>query len=119
MNISIFIDLICFRTVPRFTTINRTAYANVTILPEIVLPHPIYGNNSDSLSKFRTNERIKAELLKFQSKSLAWPTFVYNLYDVSSVGEKIKAFLATLKIGKTFYSFTITISFKRFDSHNN
>lgn len=88
-----------FRPTVEFTIRNRTRYANVTILPEIELCHPIYGHDSNSLSKFRSSEMIKGKLLKYQSKSLTWPDFVYKMYDVTVACEKIKKFLATLKIG--------------------
>lgn len=79
---------------------NRTRYATVTILPEVELCHPVYGQDSNSLSKFRKNEEFKNSLLKYECKSLIWPDFVYKMYDVSIACEKIKKFLATLKIGK-------------------
>ncbi|XP_031632675.1 protein cereblon homolog [Contarinia nasturtii] len=83
---------------PEFVIRNRTRYAAVTILPEVELCHPIYGHDSNSLSKFRKSELIKSKLLQYQSKSLTWPDFVYRMYDVSIACEKIKKFLATLKI---------------------
>lgn len=87
------------RSNPEFTIRNRTRYATVQILPEIELSHPIYGHDSNSLSKFRRNEQLKGELLKYQSKSLTWPDFVYKMYDVSIACDKIKKFLSKLKIG--------------------
>lgn len=72
------------------------------ILPEIELTHPLYGHDSNSLSKFRTNEEMKFKLLKYQSKSASWPDFVYKMYDVSVACAEIKKFLLTLKIGKQF-----------------
>lgn len=84
---------------PEFPIRNRTRYATVTILPEIELSNPIYGHDSNSLSKFRKNELLKSKLLKFQSKSVSWPDFVYRMYDVTIACDKIKKFLATLKIG--------------------
>lgn len=83
-----------------FTIRNRTRFATVTILPEIELSHPIFGHDSNSWSKFRRNDSIKCKLLKYQSKSLQWPDFVYKMYDVDMACEKIKKFLATLKIGE-------------------
>lgn len=77
---------------------HRVAY--VTILPEIVLPHPIYGGDSNSLSKFRSNETMRSKLLKFQSKSHPWPAFVYQQYDTSFAVDKIIQFLDKLKIGE-------------------
>lgn len=88
------------RHIPEFTVRNRTKYATVTILPEVVLPHPIYGDDSNSLSKFRSIEDIKCKIQNYQSKSLAWPEFVYRMYDVSEASKKIKDFLNTLKIGE-------------------
>lgn len=85
---------------PEFSIRNRTRYATVTILPEIELSNPIYGHDSNSLSKFRKNQEIKNKLLKYQSKSLSWPDFVYKMYDVTVACEKIKKFLTTFKIGK-------------------
>lgn len=89
-----------YRVTPEFIIRNRTRYATVTILPEIELCHPVYGYDSNSLSKFRKSEEFKNKLLKIESKSLTWPDFVYKMYDVSIACEKIKKFLSTLKIGK-------------------
>lgn len=86
----------------QFTIRNRSRKATVTILPEIELSHPIFGHESNSLSKFRKNEEIRCKLLSYQSKSLTWPDFVYKMYDVTAACEKIKKFLSTLKIGKSF-----------------
>lgn len=88
-----------YRFVPDFLISNRAKYATITILPEIVLSHPVYGFDSNSLSKFRRNESMKCKLLKYESESLAWPSFVYDHYDVRRVTEKVKKFLTTLKIG--------------------
>lgn len=87
-----------FREIPQFAIRNRTRYATVTILPEIELSNPIYGHDSNSLSKFRKNEELKNKLLKYQCKSLTWPFWVYQMYDVTIACDKIKKFLATLKI---------------------
>lgn len=96
-NIFLCENLFLFRD---FTIRNRTRFATVTILPEIELSHPIFGHDSNSWSKFRQNELLKCKLLKYQSKSLQWPDFVYKMYDVEMACEKIKKFLATLKIGE-------------------
>lgn len=88
------------RQTPDFMITNRIQYAAVTILPEIELCHPIYGFDSNSLSKFRRNEKLKMKLQQFHCQSLRWPNFVYKMYDVSIACDKIKKFLATLKIGK-------------------
>lgn len=90
-----------YHIIREFTIRNRTRYATVTILPEIELSHPIYGYDSNSLSKFRKNEEMKCQLIKYQSKSIIWPEFVYKMYDVSIACEKIKRFLTTLKIGES------------------
>lgn len=74
--------------------------ADIRILPEIVLPHPIYGYDANSLSKFRLSEKMAGKLLKFQSLSTCWPSFVFDIYDADRVITKIKKFLATLRIGK-------------------
>lgn len=89
-----------FRVVPEFLISNRARYANIRILPEIVLSHPVYGFDSNSLSKFRLNECMKSKLLKYQCKSLAWPAFIFGMYDVDVVTQQIKDFLKTLKIGE-------------------
>lgn len=79
--------------------------AKVTILPEIVLPHPVYGGDSNSLHKFRLNETAKCKLLEFQCKSHAWPAFVYQQFDASFAADKIIQFLNRLNIGKyKFYA---------------
>lgn len=91
-----------YSEIPEFVIRNRTRYATVTILPEIELCHPVYGHDSNSLSKFRKSEEFKSKLLKYESKSQTWPDFVYKMYDVSIACEKIKKFLLTLKIGMNF-----------------
>lgn len=87
------------RDVPEFHYENRIRTANITILPEVVLPHPIYGYISNSLSKFRLCEKMNGKLLKYQSSCTCWPSFVFDIYDVDRAITKIKTFLATLKIG--------------------
>lgn len=84
----------------------------MTILPEIELSHPIFGNDSNSLSKFRRNEEIKCKLHSYQCKSLTWPDFVYKMYDVSVACEKIKKFLSTLKIGELIETVHISERFQ-------
>lgn len=88
------------RDVPDFFYENRVRSADIRILPEIVLSHPIYGCDSNSLSKFRLSENMKAKLVKYQSHCTFWPSFVFDIYDVDRVIRKIKTFLATLKIGE-------------------
>lgn len=79
---------------------NRAQSATITILPEIVLPHPIYGSyDSNSSSRFRGFEESELKLQNYQSKSLYWPQFVYKIYDVVEASKKIREFLLTLKIG--------------------
>lgn len=74
-------------------------HANVSILPEIVLPDPLFGTETDSLSKYRLNPSCKNKLRKFQSELLPWPLFVYDKYNMERVLEKIKTFLLKMKIG--------------------
>lgn len=88
------------RDVPEFYYANRIRTADIRILPEIVLPHPIYGCDSNSLSKFRLSEKMNGKLMKYQSFCTHWPSFVFDIYDVQRVITKIKKFLVTLKIGK-------------------
>lgn len=78
-------------------------YAIVTILPEIVLPDPIFGNDTNSLSKHRLNKSCKQKLLKYQTETTPWPLFVYEFYNMDRVIDKIKAFLSKLKIGMIPY----------------
>lgn len=94
------ISSVLFRDIAEFYVINNIRYEDVIILPEIVLDHPIFGTDTNSLSKLRLNSKMKSKLLKYESASLGWPSFVYNLYDVEHVIKRIKYFLATLKIGK-------------------
>lgn len=70
----------------------------MTILPEVVLPHPVYGFETNSLSKLRSIDRMNNELQNFHCQSLPWPQFVYKMYDVAEASEKIKNFLLTMKI---------------------
>lgn len=75
-------------------------YAIVTVLPEIVLPDPIFGSDSNSLSKHRLNTSRKRQILKYQTVTTPWPLFVYDMYDMNRVIDRIKEFLAKLKIGE-------------------
>lgn len=86
----------------RFYYDSRVRTADIRILPEIVLAHPIYGFDSNSLSKFRSNETMKAKCWKQQSLCTAWPSFVFDIYDVDRAINKIKKFLTTLKIGTVY-----------------
>lgn len=88
------------RDIADFYVINNIRYEEVTILPEIVLNHPIFGTYTNSYSKLRSNAQMKLKLLKYESASLTWPTFVYNLYNVENVIKRIQFFLTTLKIGE-------------------
>lgn len=94
------------RDVPEFYYENQIRTADIRILPEIVLPHPIYGYVSNSLSKFRLNGKMNGKLLKHESYCTSWPSFVFDVYDVNRVISKIKTFLATLKIGKCTFTCT-------------
>lgn len=102
------------RLVPEFLISNRARYATVTILPEIVLPHPVYGFDTNSLSKFRANEQSKAKLLRLESECLPCPKFIYNIYDTERIITKIKKFLASLKIGKFINYLFIQVFVKTF-----
>lgn len=92
------------RSLPEYAR-NRSQSATVTILPEIVLPDPICGYDSNSLSRFRSIERLKLKLQNYECKSLRWPQFVYKMYDVVEASKKIQEFLLTLKIGWYFSLF--------------
>lgn len=72
-----------------------------------MLPHPVFGSDSNSLWKFRRNESLKCQLLKYQSKSHAWPAFVYQQYDASFAADKIIQFLNKLKIGRNLFMFLV------------
>lgn len=84
---------------PQFYVVNNIRHEDVVILPEIVLPHPILGSQTNSFSKLRLNASMRTKLLKYESASMSWPPFVYELYNVERVIEQIKYFLSTLKIG--------------------
>ena len=85
--------------IPEFMYSSTARYAIVTILPEIVLPDPIFGNDSNSLSRLRSNKSCKGKVMRCQTEAMAWPLFVYDMYNMDKVIEKIKDFLAKLKIG--------------------
>lgn len=103
-----------YRDVPEFYIMNNIRYEEVIILPEIVLPHPLYGFDSSSLFKFRLNETMKAKVLMNQSYLTIWPPFVYRMYDVLDVIERIKTYLSALKIGKIGYSISNARKKKQF-----
>lgn len=69
-------------------------YANVEILPEIVLPDPVLGIETNSLSKFR-----KRSKRRFEVGRLPWPGFVYDQYDVEKIMAAVRETMANLKIG--------------------
>lgn len=77
-------------------------HAIVTIMPEIVLPDPIFGHDTNSLSKHRRNLSCKRRVLRYQTETGPWPLFVYDFYDIDRVIDKIKEFLAKMKIGRHF-----------------
>lgn len=74
--------------------------ANVEILPEIVLPDPVLGIETNSLSKFRqTSIATTRKLRRFEVGRLPWPGFVYDQYDVEKTMAAIRETIANLKIG--------------------
>lgn len=91
--------LIHHRVIPEFMYSSTARYAIVTILPEIVLPDPIFGNDSNSLSRLRSNESCRKKVIQYETGAMAWPLFVYDMYNMDKVIEKIKSFLAKMKIG--------------------
>lgn len=75
-------------------------YANVEILPEIVLPNPVLGIETNSVSKFRnasvaTTQKVR----RFEVGRLPWPEFVYDQYDVEKTIAAIRETMTNLKIG--------------------
>lgn len=78
----------------------KQMFANVEILPEIVLPDPVLGIETNSLSKFRkTSTATTQKLRRFEVGRLPWPGFVYDQYDVEKTISAIKGTLADLEIG--------------------
>lgn len=75
--------------------------ANVTILPETLMGDPLYGNESTSLSKFRYNAGMQPKLRTMCSATLAWPRFVYDMYDTQAIIVRIKSFLSAMQISKS------------------
>lgn len=87
------------RHIPEYMYISVVRHANVTILPEIVLPDPVFGNETNSLSKHRLNASCKRKVTKLQTETLPWPLFVYEMYNMDRAIDKIKEFLLKMKIG--------------------
>lgn len=73
-------------------------YANVKILPEVVLPDPLLRFSSNNLAKFTQNSSQYSKLRNFVASASAWPAFVYNQYEVVSVTQKVERYLSMLNI---------------------
>lgn len=73
-------------------------FANVKILPEIVLPDPLLRFSSNNLAKFTQNNSQYSKLRNFIASASVWPVFVYNHYETISVQQKIKQYLSMLNI---------------------
>lgn len=75
-------------------------YAHVEILPEIILPDPVFGIETNSLSKFRkTSIATTQKLRRFEVGQLPWPGFVYDLYDVEKTITVIRETMLDQEIG--------------------
>lgn len=86
-------------TTTRQTDVGRIFYANIKILPEIILPDPIISiNSSNNLLKFTNNKSQKNKTMQLMTCNGVWPKFVYQQYEISSVLKKVEAFLDILKI---------------------
>lgn len=61
---------------------------------------PLFGIETTSLSKFRYSADMRPKLRNMCSASLAWPRFVYDMYDTKAIIVKIKSFLSAMQISK-------------------
>lgn len=76
-------------------------YVNVFILPEIILPDPQHGETMNSCTKFRKNPKMSKKIRRFETGSLAWPSFVYDQYDVDrAIAKIIDSLPATIDASK-------------------
>jgi cereblon len=76
----------------------RGYFADVRILPEIVLPDPLLNISSCSILKLTRNRSQYGKLRTFMASSTVWPKFVYDQYEIVSVRQKIDRFLENFKI---------------------
>lgn len=91
---------------------NDHRYADVKILPDIVLPDPLISYSSQSLIHLSPNKYLYNKLRLYQSNSSVWPKFIYDQYDISIVLEKIENYLRTLKLNvDTMPSDMVLLSF--------
>lgn len=89
----------------------RRAYANVKILPEIVLPDPLITYSSSSLDRLRCNKSLYDKLRYYQANLTAWPKFLYDQYDIVVVLEKIEKYLKTLNLETSMPKDIVLLSF--------
>jgi cereblon len=77
----------------------RGYFADVKILPEIVLPDPLLQINScPSILRRVHNQSEYGRIRRFVASSSPWPKFVYDQYETNKVQRKVERFLAMLKI---------------------
>jgi cereblon len=80
------------------TTRNHNYYAKVKILPEYLLPEPVYLNFSNNLKKFTQNASQTQKLQNLEAGSTRWPKFVYDKYSIVKVNEKVERYMAMLNL---------------------
>lgn len=85
---------------PHFSTDYQKAYINVEILPEFQLGSPLYSVDAFSMRRWETNNSLIKRIKTHKSMTQAWPSFVYNLYDVNRIMMKIQYFSVELGIGE-------------------
>lgn len=88
----------------------RKVYAKVLILPEIILPDPLYSLNLGSLSRFRDIDALSNKLRQLQAATTIWPQYVFNQHKLDTIIERAKKFITSYKIESmptdlTFMSF--------------
>lgn len=77
---------------------NGAYHSTVKILPEILLPEPYFLSISNAFKKHIHNNNTSGKLKTFIVASSRWPKFVYDLYSIKPVSEKIERYLAMLGI---------------------
>lgn len=80
------------------TTRHHSYIAKVKILPELFLPDPITLTLSNHQRTLMQSSGQSQKLKSFLASSTRWPKFVYDLYSLEIVNEKIERYLSILNI---------------------
>lgn len=86
-------------------------YADVKILPEIVLRDPLFSYSSLSFDRLQCNKSLYSKLRYYKANMSIWPKFIYDQYDIVAVMEKVTKYLKTLKLDIGMPTDTVLLSF--------